>query len=97
MKRNNFKEKSLLENMKVRRALKLTREILISEALDEDPPSDFENDIEDEDDHEFFKRCQKIEYENGKLRIIDYYSDEDDDVFMTSSDSNSKKDINDDS
>lgn len=57
MKRNNFSEKSLTENLKVKRALKHMRELLISEALDEDPPSDFENDIEDEDDYDFFKRC----------------------------------------
>ena len=85
MKRNNFKEKSLSENIKVKRALKHMRELLISEALDEDPPSDFENDIEDEDDYDFFRRCQKIEYEHGKLRIIDYYSDEDDDIDISSS------------
>ena len=34
----------------VKRMLRKIREIMIAEALDEDPPSDFENDIEDEDD-----------------------------------------------
>lgn len=39
------------------------RELFIAVALDEDPPSDFEDDIEDENDKEFYRRCEKVEYD----------------------------------
>ena len=51
----------------------------MKQALDEEPPhsSDYENDIEDEDDQEFFLRCEKIEYENGKIKVLEQFSDDD--------------------
>jgi len=48
----------------VRKDLKKIREIIIAEALNEFPPSDFESedDIEEESDKYFFKRCERIEF-----------------------------------
>lgn len=60
------------------------REEYIALALDEDPPSDFEDDIEDENDKEFFYRCDRIEYEDGNIRIVNFNSDSDD--YLTSDD-----------
>ncbi len=59
---------------KTKRKLKKIREIMVSEALLENPPSDYDYDDEEngtddveeeEDDREFFLRCEKISYKNG--------------------------------
>jgi hypothetical protein len=54
----------------VKKRLKRLREVLIAEALEEHTPSEFEDDIEDEEDKDFFMRCDKVEYINGIMRVI---------------------------
>lgn len=60
----------------------MIREIMIAKGYNEDPPSDFENDIEDEEDIEFFLRCDKIEYDEGVIKIVESYSDENDEELL---------------
>ncbi len=58
--------------------MKRIREVLIAEALNERPPSDFsDEDIEDENDKEFYERSEKIIFENGILKIVDIFSESD--------------------
>lgn len=61
--------------------------------MDEDPPSDFEDDIEDENDKEFFYRCERIEWEDGNIRIINLNSDSD--AYITTSDEDDDDDSDD--
>ena len=71
---NVEKSTNALKNIsRIRKTLRRKREIIIAEALGEYPPSEIDSsdDIEEEDDYEFFLRCDKISFnkETKKFKI----------------------------